>query len=138
MTTKDFVNDLRGAIYCRIATSPIHGVGVFAIRRIVKGVNPILELRQTEFISIPVEMIRDDPGISSEVKKLVVDMCPENEGVYDVPDYSLNEIGISYYLNHSDNPNMATNDGGDFYALRDIEPGEELTVSYGTYGALNL
>lgn len=137
MTAEDFIRDLKDCVYCRLSPSLAHGVGVFAIRRIAKGVNPMIETRQTDFIELPVEKITKDPMIPPEVKKLVLDMCPENDGFYAVPNYSLNEIGISFFLNHSTTPNMGENDG-DFYALRDIEPGEELTVNYGTYGALNL
>ena len=93
------------------------------------------EKRDTEFVSVPKEEVQ---ALPPELKQFVIDMCPENDGKFDFPDYSLNEMGISYYLNHSVTPNMATDDGGDFYALRDIAPGEELTVDYGTYGALNL
>lgn len=137
MTANEFIQNLKRQVYCRLSPSLHHGVGVFAIRQIPKGVNPMTETRQTDFITIPTVAITADPDIAPEVKKLVLDMCPENLGSYDVPNYSLNEIGISFFLNHSSTPNM-TEDDGDFYALRDIEPGEELTVDYGTYSALNL
>ena len=135
MTENEFIGTLKTYSYCRLKPSPISGIGVFAIRHIVKGINPMPEMRETEFVNVRKERLED---LSDELKKLVIDMWPENDGVFEVPSYSLNEIGISFYLNHSKTPNMDTNDGGDFYALRDIEPGEELTVDYGTYGELNL
>jgi SET domain-containing protein len=135
MTKTEFLNNLVSEVYCRLGVSTIHGVGVRAIREIPKGTNPMPEIRQTEFIQIPSDDVCE---LSTPFRELIKDMCPLNDGFYEVPNYSMNEIGISYYLNHSPTPNMGTDDGGDFYALRDIEPGEELTVDYGTYGALNL
>lgn len=123
--------------YCRLQPSPIHGVGVFAIRDIPKGIDPMQEARTVEFDQCPVSEIMDDDSISPEIKLLVKDMCPENDGVFDVPPFSLNEIGLSFYLNHSKDANMEENDGY-FFSKREIKSGEELTVDYGTYGELNL
>lgn len=138
-TPFDFKKDLLEKVYCRLAPSPIHGVGVFAIRLIPKGIDPMEETRKADFGEIAVKDIVDDPLIEDSVKKLVVDMCPERDGVYDIPPFSLNEIGISYYLNHSKTPNMECDEeSGNFFALVDIPAGVELTTDYGTYGALNL
>jgi len=133
-----FKNDLFNHVYCRIQASPIQGVGVFAIRPIPAGINPMQEFRKFDFEEVPVADIASDPDIPETVKKLVKDMCPERDGIYDIPPFSLNEIGISYYLNHSSKPNMECHDDGDFYTMREISTGEELTTDYGTYGALNL
>jgi uncharacterized protein len=133
----NFLQSLRKETFCRIAPSPIHGVGVFAIIDIPKGINPMGEARDFDFHEVPVFEIQGDHTIPEAVKKLVKDMCPEERGKYLVPPFSLNEIGISYYLNHSKTPNMVEEDG-DFVTARDIKAGEELTVDYGTYGELNL
>lgn len=135
----NFKKCLMDCVFTRIQPSPIHGVGVFAIRPIPKGIDPMIECRRFEFEQVRVEVIRDDPTVPAELKKLVVDMCPENDGFYDIPPFSLNEIGVSYYLNHSGTPNMECDEeSGNFFALRDIAIGEELTVDYGTYGKENL
>jgi SET domain-containing protein len=40
---------------------------------------------------------------------------------------------LAVYLNHSDQPNLISiNDGEFFEAIRDISPGEELLIDYGT------
>jgi SET domain-containing protein len=39
----------------------------------------------------------------------------------------------AWYLNHSKKPNMAADENYDFYSLRRIKNGEELTVDYDTY-----
>jgi hypothetical protein len=138
MNPTDFIKDLETAVYCRIGVSKIHGVGVIAIRPIPKGIDPMEEARDMTFNQVSSSEVFDNANITPEVKELVKAMCPENDGVLDIPPCSLNEIGVSFYLNHSKNPNMECDDEGNFFALRDISPGEELTVDYGTYGALNL
>ena len=134
-----FIDDLKTKVFCRVARSKIHGVGVIAIRAIPAGINPMKDDRDCEFEEIPIDAIRNDPEIPEAVKSLVTDFCPEREedGVFDVPNHSLNGIGIAWYLNHSKTPNMEERDG-DFFTLREIAEGEELTVDYGTYGELNL
>jgi len=131
------VESLKKDVYCRLMRSTIAGIGVVAIKNIPKGTNPFPETRKTQFIAVARNTIEHDTDIPLTVKKLVKDMCPEEDGSFWFPDYSLNEIGIGYFINHSQTPNMVEDDG-DFFAATDIEAGEELTVDYGTYGALNL
>jgi len=51
----------------------------------------------------------------------------------------LNAIDISFFLNHSNEPNMvAIKEGEEFVAKRDIKTGEELTVDYDTYDDVGL
>lgn len=137
MTPAQFLDDLAQSVYCRLGMSTIAGIGVIAIRPIPAGINPIQESSEIEFIEVPVNDLKGRTDIPDTVKKLVQDMCPERDGVYDAPNISLNEIGLAFYLNHSPSPNMYEKDGY-FYTIRAIEPGEELTVDYGTYGELNL
>ena len=49
---------------------------------------------------------------------------------------SFNELTISWYVNHSEHPNLAADAEYSFYALRDIAAGEELTADYRTYSEL--
>ena len=56
--------------------------------------------------------------------------CPKN----------FNLMTISWYLNEpraGEKPNIRCGENDLFYALRDIEPGEELTVDYKTYNEFN-
>ena len=40
-------------------------------------------------------------------------------------------ISVGWYMNHSETPNLQSDDGDvTYYALRDIEPGEEVTIDY--------
>ena len=47
---------------------------------------------------------------------------------------SLNNINISYFLNHSDTPNCIWKEENDcFFSLKDLKVGEELTLDYEDY-----
>jgi len=138
MTGTEFLKDLEQNSFTRLAPGK-YGVGVFAIRKIPKGTNPFKGTLKFAFHKLKVEKVRSNPELTEGVKQLVKDMCPEVDGYYYVPSYSINEIGIGYYLNHSSTPNMDEANGGeDFIANRDIEIGEELFSDYGTYSELNL
>jgi SET domain-containing protein len=107
----------------RVAPSPIHGVGVFAIQKIWKGevfeVAPVLELptkRGGEYNILPDYRFFFPRNSSNQIHVL--------------------GLGYSSFYNHSENPNAEWTDtkgqkSFDFYALRNIEVGEEITVYYG-------
>ena len=138
MTGLEFLKDLEQNSYTRLAPGKF-GVGVFAIRKIPKGTNPFKGVLKLAFHKVKADKIKKPPTLPEGQKKLVKDMCPEVDGYYFVPSYSINEIGIGYYLNHSSTPNMdEVNGGEDFVANRDIEIGEELFSNYGAYSELNL
>ena len=139
MTAGNFLQDLRKNVYCRLQASPIHGVGVFAIKDIPRGIDPMPENRAFKFNEVKRDYLMADKSIPEAVKNLVIDMCPEEDGIFYVPNCSLNEIGIGFYLNHSKTPNMLEKDGGEYFVTaRDIKAGEELFVDYGTYSEENL
>jgi hypothetical protein len=49
---------------------------------------------------------------------------------------SFNDLTTSWYLNHSEHPNMAADAQYRFYAIRDIRAGEELTIDYRSFSDL--
>jgi SET domain-containing protein len=58
------------------------------------------------------------------------------DGGYWVPQGGLNSIDISFFLNHSKQPNVKIiGDGSNFVTARRIKKGEELTVAYNTFDA---
>ncbi|MCX6785370.1 MAG: SET domain-containing protein [Candidatus Komeilibacteria bacterium] len=118
--------------YCRISRSKIEGVGVVAIREIPQNTNI--------FFGVPIQA--DRRFKLSELKKLpkgalkMIDdfLCVEKDGTVIIPEYGLNGLDISYFLNCSKKPNVKTIDGGaNFVTLKKIKPGEELTAAYNTY-----
>jgi len=134
MTKKELIEDLEKNIYCRLQPSPAHGIGVFAIRDIPKGVNPFLGSRAPKWRNFKCEDIMSNPCISFEVKEYMRAVYPIRKGILRLPLHSLNAVDISYFLNHSDIPNMGSIDeSDDFIALRDIQKGEELFADYRMY-----
>jgi len=136
MKTK-LLNHLKNDIYCRIGISKTHGVGVIAIKDIKKGTNPFKNLsKEKEKV---IELNDDDlKGVDIEVKKIVKDFFGANKKSYDVLYAGPNYINISYYLNHSDNPNLDVVESQnseylDFRTNRNIKKGEELFINYNDY-----
>jgi SET domain-containing protein len=138
MSRKQTVARIFQESYCRLAPSGIHGIGVFAVRDIPKGVNPFrigirypnswIEITETELARAPV-------GVAALLATLFL---WDDEGKFRVPSIGTNLVDIGSYLNHSDEPNLRTADGNVFRARRRIAKGEELTVDYASYGATGL
>jgi len=84
--------------------------------------------------AIPLKKFLADDKISPAVRKFAQDIFPVRSKTFYFPDHSLNAIDISYFLNHSDNPNVGPRaDGNEFVTLRNIKKGEELFSDYRTY-----
>ena len=82
-------------------------------------------------------MNKDQLGdLPCEIIKLYEDFAVLKDGKYGCPK-NFNQMTISWYLNESKTPNVRCGDDYQFYALRDILKGEELTVDYATYSENN-
>jgi SET domain-containing protein len=130
MTKEALLKDLQKDTYVMIKPSPLHGIGVFAIRDIPKGTRDLFSQGVGEWIKLTVAEVEALPKHS---KDLVENHCLFDEDYYYVPDYGFKLVDLVIYLNHSDTPNVISiNDGEFFEATRDIAEGEELLVDYGT------
>jgi hypothetical protein len=121
--------------YTRLKASPIHGVGVFAIRDIPSGTN-IFSDDGSEMVWINKDDVEKTSG---ETKKLYDDFCVINNGKYGCPK-NFNNLTVSWYLNEPlkvQKPNVYCDENYDFIAARDIKSGEELTVDYSTYSDIS-
>jgi len=134
MNKKKILQQLKDDVYCRVMPSKIAGVGVFAIRNIPKGVDPFKE-KDTKYIPIKERELENvDNGVKDYVKELFV----FSDGCYWLPKQGIQTLCITHFLNHSNNPNLTTSENADiFFAIRDIQQGEELTVDYGLFDELN-
>ena len=113
-----------------IKPSPLHGIGVFAIRSIPKGTRDLFSQGVGEWIKLTNAEVEALPKHSRD---LVENHCLFDEGHYFVPDYGFKLVDLVIYLNHSDTPNVISINAGEFFeATRDIAEGEELLVDYGT------
>jgi SET domain-containing protein len=134
------IEHLQNDIYCRIGVSSINGVGVIAIKDIPEGTNPFKNLfdKKDRIIRLYDNNLQE---IDSNVFKLVKDFFGNNnyydysDVLYEGPNY----INISYYMNHSTNPNVSLTIPSyeyqyyNFITNTFINRGEELTINYNDY-----
>lgn len=115
-------------VVARLGQSRVHGVGVFAIRKIRRGTKV--------FPGDLDEMIWVEKGelgrLPKKVQRLYKDFSVLKNGRYGCP-LSFNRLTPSWYLNESKAPNVRCDENYDFVALRNIKPGEELTADYSAY-----
>lgn len=138
MNRKQTASRILRESYCRLAPSPIHGVGVFAVRDISKGIDPFaVGIRYPRrWVAITAAEIEQAPaGVRSLLVSLFV---PDAGDAFRIPILGANLVDIGAYLNHSGRPNMRTADGHRFVTRCRIPAGEELTADYATYGAGDL
>jgi len=127
-----FIKSLNN-IYCRLMPCE-NGIGVFAIRHIPKLTNPFKENYNESFMLIEIDKLTN---VDSGILKIIKDFCPLQDKYYIVPKRGLGVIDISFYVNHSLQHNIIINKKNlNFYTIRDIKKGEELTVDYNTYDDL--
>jgi SET domain-containing protein len=130
MNKEALLKELSGSTYVMIKPSPLHGIGVFAIRDIPKGTKNIFSQGVGEWIKVSKQEVDALPQHS---KDLIENHCLFDEDHFFVPDYGFKLVDLVIYLNHSESPNVISlNEGEQFEALRDIATGEELLVDYGT------
>lgn len=128
MTKEELLNELAHEIWVALKPSPVHGIGVFAIRDIPKGCRAIFSRNAGEWIQLPVSDVEKLPQHS---RSLIETYCLYDDEHYYVPDYGFKIMDLVNYLNHSSSPNVVSvNDGEYFEAIRDIAEGEELFVNY--------
>lgn len=136
MNKKDIIKDLEENIYCRIQRSPIQGVGVFAIKEIPKGTNPFKTYMDVDVVAIPEKEIMENKKIPKAVKDMIRAFYAVQNGKIYCDARSFNEINISYFLNHSEKPNLNVteiNEETIFTTNRIIRVGQELTSNYSDY-----
>lgn len=117
--------------YCRLGKSKIAGIGVIAIRDIPKGMNPFQGIHEQKWEEIKTKELK---GLNKEVLRMINDfLVIEKNNTVMIPEYGMNGMDISFFLNHSRKPNMKTIDGNTFITIKKIKKGEEVTVDYATY-----
>jgi len=136
---KKLLNNLQNDIYCRIKPSKKHGVGLFAIRDIPENTNPF-KVSSGECLKHKVINVHEDKinKLEKGVKKLVNDFYHNENGYYGIPYNGLNANDISYYMNHSNKPNIKLEDNTRcgmviFKSKRKIKSGEELLIDYNSF-----
>jgi hypothetical protein len=124
------------SVYTRLRPSGVHkgGVGVFAITKIRKG-SLLFEGDNEEMLWVVESRIPKKP---KEIRRLYEDFPVIRDRRYGCPP-TFNRLTVAWYLNEprkGGRPNVGCTNSYDFFTLRDIRPGEELTVDYSTYSEL--
>jgi len=110
------------------------GVGVFAVTKIKKGTK-IFPGDSADMVWVKEN---DLPKKPKAIRKLYEDFSviktdeKDSKTRYGCP-ISFDLISPSWFLNHSLRPNVGCDEDYYFAALKDIAPGEELTVDYSSY-----
>jgi len=112
------IHNLKHETYVRIAKAS-YGVGVVAIRAIPAHTEPFATAHEdnSEFICLTAKNVALLP---KPVRTMVDDFFVEHNGNYNVPSSGLNAINISYFMNHSDTPNVDVCESGGFLTNRKI------------------
>jgi len=130
MTREQLLLELQQDTCVMLKLSPVHGIGVFAIKDIPKGCRTIFSNGVGEWIKISFAEAEQLPPHS---RNLLETYCLYDDENYFVPDYGFKLMDLVLYLNHSSEPNIiSVNEGEQFEAIRDIQTGEELLVNYDT------
>lgn len=126
-TKKKIIQHLETEVFCKLGVSPIHGIGVFAVRPIPKGVNPLRSYIRMREIDVPKKEIKHLPkGVRSQIDMF----CFYNRKIVSIPVNGLNSFDLAVYLNHSKQPNLRFKKNGALESLKAIDQGEELFIDY--------
>ena len=124
---KTILEHLENNIYCRLKPSKIHGVGVFAIRKIPKNTNPFKEFDRNVQLLIPKSELN---GIDENVKRLLSDFMINSENKQMILLSSTFQSFFSHYLNTGIDPNVTYLTNDIYKTVKDINEGEELILNY--------
>lgn len=130
MNRVQILNQLRGNVYCRLAPSKIHGIGVFAVRDIPKHCNPFVGCFSSNYVGITEKELC---GMDNGVQKIVRDFQVAEKGKWYIPSCGIQKLDVSFYLNHSDKANVVSDYEGNFTTTRKIKKGEEVVSNYNQY-----
>ena len=108
----------------------IDGVGVFAVTDITEG-DIIAEGIHNSDYDCLVTWVEAE-SLDNDIKKKINDFCIGTpEGFIPPEGRDFNKLSVEWYMNHSCDGNVGFNENGDFYAIKNIKKGGELTYDYG-------
>lgn len=129
MTKETLLIELQQETWAALQPSPLHGIGVFALRDIPRGCKTIFAKETGGWISISFEEAAQLPEHS---RNFIETYYLYNDGHFFIPDHGCKLMDMASYLNHSSTPNLVSvNEGAYFETIRDIQKGEELLIDYG-------
>lgn len=120
MTQDEQISWLNSIVRLRLGPSPIHGIGLFAIRDIPKGTKLYADTFP-QLYNLPYSSFNK---LFPEVRDLLLERWP---GITQGSKFAYPDTFLQAYMNHSDSPNY---DAKKDEALTDIKAGEEITENY--------
>ena len=127
MMRKHILDSIKQECYVRLKPSKVcDGVGVFALRLIPAGTILFADVvPDTDFVRW--DQLDDiDPVVVSYLSS-ICNTSPD--GLY--LSQTVNNINLSFYVNHSSNPNVVHDRNLDrFSTLEDVDEGEEILCKY--------
>jgi len=126
-TKKKIIEHLEEEVFCKLGISPIHGIGVFAIKPIPKGINPLKSYIRSREIDVSKKDIKHLPkGVRNQIDMFYY----YDRRSVSIPVNGLNSFDLAVYLNHSKRPNLRFKKNGTLISLMNIAEGEELFIDY--------
>jgi len=120
MSKIDVIDFLNATVKMKLAPSPIHGIGVFAIKDIAAGTKLFADRMPFPYKLQPADQTKLFP----EVRELLVSRWPRM--VLGEP-FGWPDVHFQGYMNHADEP---TYDGTLDIVIRDLKAGDEITEDY--------
>jgi uncharacterized protein len=120
-------------VYTRLGVSPIHGIGVFAIRDIPAG-TPIFPNLSSTVVWFDTDAVRSSNPTPEEMR-FYEDFCIQRDGKYGCP-ATFSELTAEWYLNEASEAgqeNVILDEEYNLVAKRMINAGEELTIRYTSF-----
>jgi SET domain-containing protein len=127
MIKREIIDSIYNDCNVRLKPSKVcGGVGVFSIKSIKKGE---IIFKDVTPDNVYIKFSELD-GVDENVLTYLKSMCNSDEkGLY--LSRTVNNINISYFINHSNNPNIIHDLKLDiYYAIKDISIGDELVCEY--------
>lgn len=120
---RPIISMLNNSVWCTLRPSPVHGIGVFAIRDIPQGQK--LYCQEGGLTELSTDSLE---GLHPAILKLVKQRWPNAPKQFVSPNQDARLIS---FMNHSKDANYSpTTDR----ALRDIEEGKEILEDYHQFG----
>lgn len=123
----EIINSIINNCNVRLKPSKVcSGIGVFSIIKIKKG-TILFEDVKSDDTHIKWGEIK---GVDEKVREYINIICNFNEEGFFLS-RTINNINLSYFVNHSEEPNVIHDKDKDiFITIRDIEPDEEIVCVY--------
>ena len=129
MTKEELLHELKNETFAALKSSPIHGIGVFAVCDIPKECKTVFSKDTGRWIKLSMAEVEQLPA---HAKEFIETYYLYDETNYFIPDHGCKVMDMANYLNHSNTPNIiSVLDGEYFETTREIATGEELLIDYG-------